>query len=107
VPRKPTRFDIKDYARLVRLIKERRLELRLTCEQVDRLSGVQSGYTAKIEMWTPHHGILTNQGRTGSRVTARTMGVVSMPLIMTALGMTLVAIKGKPPRHARRGPQGE
>lgn len=102
MPRKPTRFDLKDYARLVRLLKERRMELRMTCEQVDRLAGVQSGYTAKLEMWTPAEGMPAK-----SRISARTLGIVSMPLVMTALGMTLEAVKGKPPAHYRRGPAGE
>lgn len=77
-----------NYDGLVGLMKSRREELGLTCNDVDALAGLQDGYTGKVECFPNHHH--------------RTLGIVSLPLMLGALGLALAVVKVEPPKAVRK-----
>lgn len=77
-----------EYATIAKGMQRRRMELGLTVEQVDYLTGFASGHTAKLEAWdTP---------------TGRGFGEVSCKLWCEALGVYLAVIEGVVPTATRR-----
>lgn len=67
------------YDDLIGVLVKRRHDLGLSQGDVDYISGLQEGYTGKIESWRhPKSG--------------RTIGRISMPLLLEALGVALVVV---------------
>lgn len=77
-----------NYDGLVGLMRSRREELGLTCVELDALAGLQDGYTSKVECYPSNHH--------------RTLGIVSLPLMLGALGLVLAVVKVEPPRAVRK-----
>lgn len=75
----PEECTIVSYDDLIATLVKRRHDLGLSQGDVDYLSGLQEGYTGKVEAWThPSSG--------------RTLGRISMPLLLEALGVVLVVM---------------
>jgi hypothetical protein len=73
----PEGLIAQDYGELISAFVKRRKALGLTQADVDYRSGLQEGYTGKIESWQhPTSG--------------RGLGALSLPLLMKALGVVLV-----------------
>jgi transcriptional regulator with XRE-family HTH domain len=76
------------YATIAKGLQRRRMELGLTCEQVDYLAGFHGGYTAKLENWDEPSG--------------RGFGEISCEPWCQALGVELAVIEGVVPMATRR-----
>jgi hypothetical protein len=68
---------VHDYAGLMDALRERIRELKITLETADSISGLQSGYTAKL--LTP--------------VPLRAIGRVSLGPLLTCLGLKLIVVE--------------
>lgn len=78
-----------NYGELIDLIVLRRKELGLSQIDLDDLSGLQSGYTGKIEAW--------RHPRAG-----RGLGAVSLPLVLETLGLRIALVAEEPPAAVLR-----
>lgn len=80
---------IDDYDGLIRTIATRRRALGLSQLAVDQIAGLADGYTGKVE------------------ANVRRLGMMSLGLILQALGLKLAPVPGEPPRivRARRKPR--
>jgi transcriptional regulator with XRE-family HTH domain len=76
------------YATIAKGLQRRRMELGLTCEQVDYLAGFHGGYTGKLENWDEPSG--------------RGFGEISCEPWCQALGVELAVIEGVVPMATRR-----
>lgn len=94
----PGDCQIREYSDLIATLVARRHELGLSQGDVDYLSGLQEGYTGKIESW--RHA---NSGRT--------LGRISTPLLLAALKVNLVLVTEDGEilrrKHGRRLGQGD
>lgn len=70
---------VREYGDLVDAMRERRQALGWSHLELDYRSGVQDGYTGKIENWRAGYG--------------KKMGVVSLPLLLEALGLGLLVVE--------------
>jgi hypothetical protein len=70
---------------LIGSIKAERIRQGLSCESMDDVAGLQSGYTTKLENWRSSSG--------------RCLGNVSLPLVLQALGLKLVLARTRPCRR--------
>jgi len=75
------------YGDLVRQIASRRKELGLTSLDVDDLAGLPDGYVSKLECYPARHH--------------RTLGIVSLPVLMQTLGLRLAVVKVDLPTQVR------
>lgn len=75
----PITEPILTYDELVAALRKRRVDLGLSQMTVDNMSGLQSGYTGKLEA-NPRSDH------------ARGLGRVSMPLLLSALGCAMVLV---------------
>ncbi|WP_024279348.1 hypothetical protein [Xanthobacter sp. 126] len=73
----------RDYRQLMDVLKARRLALGFTQMEVDERSGLQDGYTGKLEAW--------------DRDSGRRLGPVSMALLLQALGLELAVLEARRP----------
>lgn len=80
---------ISDYDGLIAAIVHRRHALGLSQLAVDQIAGLADGYTGKVE------------------ANVRRLGMMSLGLILQALGLKLAPVPGEPPRivRARRKPR--
>lgn len=93
-------YTIEEYYDLVRVIRLRRAELGLTCNELDDLAGVQTGYTAKIECWKREYE--ERKGKANAASPGRVLGALSLPLLFTALGLRLMVVNADPPSHYKQ-----
>ena len=75
----PEGRTVKDYNELIAAFIERRHELGFSQGEVDYLSGLQEGYTGKVESWE-------------HRTSGRGLGILTLPRLMRALGVVLVVV---------------
>ncbi len=80
LPEKALTGPITEYSDLVAALRSRRQELGLSHMEVEHVSGLQGGYVSKIEA-----GAGKNH--------ARTLGCVSLPLMLGALGCALQLVE--------------
>ncbi|MEM1040879.1 MAG: hypothetical protein AAGI12_15570 [Pseudomonadota bacterium] len=66
----------KTYGDIAEAARTRRHMLKLSCEAVDHRAGLAEGYTNKLENWDKQYG--------------RTLGLVSLPLLLGALDLKVV-----------------
>lgn len=71
------------YRELIDHISARRRELGLSCLELDDLAGLPQGYSSKLECYPARHN--------------RSLGIVSLPAILTALGLRMAVVKVEPP----------
>lgn len=90
--------EIRSYDDLLEAARRRKAELNLTFEAIDRIAGVCEGYSAKLLSPRP----------------MRHLGLVSLPLVMAALGIRFAIIEDVEQTQALqhryeegRGPGGE
>lgn len=73
----PERLIAKDYGELIAAFVKRRRALGLTQSDVYYLSGLQEGYTGKVESWQ-------------HKTSCRGLGILTLPLLRKTLGVVLV-----------------
>lgn len=73
----------RDYRGLMDALKARRVALGFTQLEVDERSGLQDGYTGKLEAW--------------DRDSGRRLGPVSMELLLGALGLQIALMEIRQP----------
>ena len=72
-----------NHGELVRLLAQRRVDLRISQRALDDAAGLQEGYTGKIECGTRH------------------LGPVSLETLLAALGLRLAVVEADQPLPAR------
>jgi predicted transcriptional regulator len=77
---------VRDFDELATALRNRRLELGMSQLELDHRSGLPDGYTAKLEL------VASNP----TAKNARNIGRLSLPLMLEALGLTLIV---KPTSH--------
>jgi hypothetical protein len=95
--------EVGTFEELVSALRDRRVGLDLTQNELDQVTGLTSGYTSHIERPGAYHG--------------RRIGNVSLPLYLQGLGLKLLVVEDPagPPRLAesvkvgerRKGPMGQ
>lgn len=79
---------VQNYDELRAVLTKRRRDLGLSQWEVDQISGMQDGYTGKLEI-----GRADKKAEGGTRSTGREAGKVSLYLWLKALGLKLVVIE--------------
>lgn len=75
----PSAHIVGDYSALIDVMRKRRVELGLTCIELDAKAGFPEGYTSKLE----------NYRQAGP---GRAFGPVSLPLWLGALDLKMVIV---------------
>jgi transcriptional regulator with XRE-family HTH domain len=88
-----SRIEITEYDQIPRILRSRRMQLGLTLEAIDDLTGLQSGYTSKVE-----RGVL--RGRPLKGKNGKILGFLSFPLLFKVLGLRMIVETKEPHRRA-------
>lgn len=81
---------IRNYGELIEAFTARRKELGLSQADVDARAGFADGYCAKVEAW---------RGKSG-----RGLGLITLPLLLETLGVTLEVVPSEQPKPGRHRP---